>query len=239
MYMKTRFYCLMIIFCISAYFSRECQFLSPSLSLFLSLSLSLSLPPPPPPPLPLSLQVAERDPSLSPAALQGGSSAAGEGERGRRGSGSSAGSHLWLEGDYLSLRSVGTVGGFVLHIWLCCRASLCARSPVQGFTSYLLACEDEKRSPAYFWTVLERSLPQQVKPEIKGMRMCRDMKVHVVPQSCIYMYIHAVSQPSDYVVHVHAVSQPSDHVVHVHAVSQPSDYVHVYMNMQFHDQVIM
>ena len=55
----------------------------------------------------------------------------------------------------------------------------------------------------------------------------------------MYIHVHAVSQPSDYVVHVHAVSQPSDHVVHVHAVSQPSDYVHVYMNMQFHDQVIM
>ena len=90
----------------------------------------VSLSPSPSLPLPLSLQVAERDPGLSPAALQGGSSAAGEGERGRGGSGGSTSSHLWLEGDYLSLRSVGTVGGFVLPIWLCCGASLGAVYPL-------------------------------------------------------------------------------------------------------------
>ena len=117
------------------------------MSIFISLSPPFLSPAPPPPPLPLSLQVAERDPGLSPAALQGGSSAAGEGERGRGGSGSSTGSHLWLEGDYLSLRSVGTVGGFVLHIWLCCRASLGAVYPCRASRATCWPVKTRREAP--------------------------------------------------------------------------------------------
>lgn len=50
----------------------------------------------------------------------------------------------------------------------------------QGFTSYHLSCDHEKRSAAYFWGVLERSLPLHLKAEIKGLRMCKDMKVQCV-----------------------------------------------------------
>ena len=47
----------------------------------------------------------------------------------------------------------------------------------QGYTTYHLSCEHEKRCAAYFWGVLERGFPPNIKAEVKGLRMCKDMRV--------------------------------------------------------------
>jgi ATP-dependent RNA helicase DDX21 len=49
-------------------------------------------------------------------------------------------------------------------------------SGMSGFTCYHLSCDHEKRSAAYFWGVLERSFPLHIKAEVKGLRLCKDMK---------------------------------------------------------------
>ena len=51
---------------------------------------------------------------------------------------------------------------------------------MQGFTCYHLSCDHEKRTAAYFWGVLERSFPPHIKAEVKGLRLSKDMKVHVL-----------------------------------------------------------
>ena len=51
---------------------------------------------------------------------------------------------------------------------------------VQGFTCYHLSCDHEKRTAAYFWGVLERSFPPHIKAEVKGLRLSKDMKVHIL-----------------------------------------------------------
>ena len=49
-------------------------------------------------------------------------------------------------------------------------------SPPQGYTAYLLHCSEPVRHQGYFWKVLERSFPPEVKEATRGMRLCKDSK---------------------------------------------------------------
>ena len=41
----------------------------------------------------------------------------------------------------------------------------------------MLACDQEVRSPAYFWKVMEQRFGEEAKCAVKGLRMTQDSKV--------------------------------------------------------------
>ena len=46
----------------------------------------------------------------------------------------------------------------------------------QGFTTYYLYGDSEIRHVSYFWKILERCFPPEVKSSVKGLRMNKDSK---------------------------------------------------------------